>query len=454
MVFFRPETGTTYVSYYRGSASVTNHEKMLSYVKKVYGGDWFVANDLDEYDWIYNELYYTDVYCGIRKSENGLVWANGSPLQPEFESKEIINNSIANEWVFSEAYKLAYTTPYYGLYEIPGYILPEDITFTEYSVDMDVEASYQIVPQNTPLQLPTNAFLYESTNESVLTVSDNGLVTPKGNGVADVWVYSLDKAVRNKITFNVRDYVALEGLSLPNESIYLAVGENAICKAILTPVNTTRRNVTYLSSDESVVKVENGILIGIGEGTATVTASCEGFTAQMTVNVFTKATKLLLGDMVITASLTDGKIPLPQLTFNEGADLILEWRSTDESVAVIENGFIVPKKEGTTSIVATDLRSGLNADCLLIVYSQKAPSVSDVQKFDKNHLVLLDNGELYHWATSYRQKPTLIATCVKQITACYSLTALVLYFLHCASRYRRRWLSLPPIRFSLFPQVR
>lgn len=427
-VFYRPETGTTYVAYYHGSYSVTSYEKMLSYVKNVYGGDWFVANDLDEYDWIYNKLPSLYVYCGIRKTENGLVWADGSPMQPEFEIGEIINNDPDYGWRFSEdAYKLIYADVRYGLYEIPGYILPEDITFTEYSVDMDVEASYQIAPQNTPIQLPTNAFIYESANESVLTVSENGLVNPKSNGVADVWVYSLDKAVRNKITFNVRDYVALEGLSLPNESIYLAVGENAICKAILTPVNTTRHNVTYISSDESVVKVENGILIGIGEGTATVTASCEGFTAQMTVNVFTKATKLLLGNMVITASLTDGKIPLPQLTFNEGADLILEWRSTDESVAVIENGFIVPKKEGTTSIVATDLLSGLNADCLLIVSSQKAPSVSDVQKYDKNHLVLLDNGELYHWATSYRNKPTLIATGVKQIYAVYSNDALLLY---------------------------
>ena len=100
MVFYRPETGTTYVAYYHGSTSVTDYEKMLSYVKKVYGGDWFVANDLDEYDWIYNELHRTDVYCGIRKSENGLVWADGSPLQPEFKIGEIINNSPDDGWCF------------------------------------------------------------------------------------------------------------------------------------------------------------------------------------------------------------------------------------------------------------------------------------------------------------------------------------------------------------------
>ena len=79
--------------------------------------------------------------------------------------------------------------------------------------------------------------------------------------------------------------VAVSGVSLSQTSVTLAVGESANLGAAVSPSNATDKNVSWSSSDASVVSVSDGKLTAVKDGTATITATAGGKTATCTVTV-------------------------------------------------------------------------------------------------------------------------------------------------------------------------
>jgi len=419
-IFYRPETGTTYVAWEYGNS------QFADYLREAFGGGYLKIETADENEWLQKNVKGLGNSCfsaliSWDKLHNCYVWGDGTPLDLELfpnadvklDTQESYNISIENG-------KLQDGFGPGVLYEIPGQILPEDIAFREYTVDMDMDSTYQLAPQNTPVQLTADAFRYESSDEKVITVSDSGLVTPVGLGTADVWVWSLDKAVRNRVTFTVKDYVALEGLQLETSGEELAAGENLILSCRLTPENTTRKNVVYTSSDEKIAKVsDGGIVTGVASGKVTITATCEGFTDTVELTVYKKAKSLQLGNVAMSASLENTTMELPEVVTDSGAETVLSWRSTDPSVAAVEDGKLAIKALGTTSVIVTDKRSGLSAACLLIVSQEKTNPVRKIAHGTNNYnkWVLLEDGSLYVWNSDHISTPTLVTTGVKDFAA-------------------------------------
>ena len=377
-VYYRPETGTTYI--HIGGANGLA-QQFLEETLELETAPYVVLQDEAEAAALaqlcfgnndYNSSF--SVEAGIRydSAADKYVWSDGSAIDPaldpygymEKENRKLvlrIFKSYANEgdgW--EERYGCALTESSGShMFEIPGPILPTDITFEEYTVDMDLETTYQLAPRNTPVQLPADQFLYESTDETVIKVSATGLVTPVGKGTADVWVYSMDRAIKNRVTVTVRDYVALEGMEFPAKSLKLEMGVPVYAPAILTPADTTRRSVTYTTSDPSVVKVQDGTLTAVGKGTATITATCEGISATMEITTWVRATGLTYKTYTHTRRAEDCDTSLPELeVYPANADLDLKWTSDDESVLTVENGKLQAKSAGETYLRVTDQNSG------------------------------------------------------------------------------------------------
>lgn len=79
----------------------------------------------------------------------------------------------------------------------------------------------------------------------------------------------------NVATVNVKDPIQVTGISLfaPNT---MNVGTNAQCTVTITPDNATNKNVTWTSSDASIISVDqNGNLTAKSTGTATITVSSQ-----------------------------------------------------------------------------------------------------------------------------------------------------------------------------------
>lgn len=122
-----------------------------------------------------------------------------------------------------------------------------------------------------------------------LKVKDN----PKGNGIvkftqlaaSDGDVERGDEAIATtadkQIQINLKssipapdDKVAVTGVTVTPTSQKVKVGKSTTFIATVTPDNATNKEVTWSSSDESIATVnEDGVVTGVKEGTATITAT-------------------------------------------------------------------------------------------------------------------------------------------------------------------------------------
>ncbi|MFI3312692.1 MAG: protein kinase [Eubacteriales bacterium] len=79
--------------------------------------------------------------------------------------------------------------------------------------------------------------------------------------------------------------IAVTGLHLSTSSLLLEVGATGFLQATVSPDNATNQQVQWSSSNGGVVQVQGGTVIAYGSGTATITASCSGYSATCDVSV-------------------------------------------------------------------------------------------------------------------------------------------------------------------------
>ncbi len=74
-------------------------------------------------------------------------------------------------------------------------------------------------------------------------------------------------------------------ISLDQTSVQLAPGAETILVATVKPDDATDKTVTWTTSNEDVATVENGHVVAVGVGTATITATAGEYSAACTVTV-------------------------------------------------------------------------------------------------------------------------------------------------------------------------
>lgn len=138
---------------------------------------------------------------------------------------------------------------------------------------------------------------YAFVSDSALTTVIMPKVTTIGEGAfvacgSDLVIYGDTEAVRtyalNKSIKN-ESFVPVESLVLDNTALTMNIGDSATLVSTITPNNATVKNVSWSSSNSSVVSVDNnGNLVACGAGTAVISATaCDGSgkKAECTVTV-------------------------------------------------------------------------------------------------------------------------------------------------------------------------
>lgn len=164
--------------------------------------------------------------------------------------------------------------------------------------------------------------------------------------------------------------------SLPPVSVNLKIGESKEMTNYKTSVKSPNL-FTWVSSAPTVCSVsELGILKGVSEGEATITATHK--TRKM-INKYkvivdpVKATKILLSKTEVI--LEEGKLAkiTASITPENTTDKTIKWESSDKAIATVEDGNILAVKEGTCTISA--ISGDVRADCSVTVTAIKPTSV-------------------------------------------------------------------------------
>lgn len=253
------------------------------------------------------------------------------------------------------------------------------ISINPSEVNMLVGDSQNMAVQTFPNGIPTT-LSWSSSNNSVATVNENGLVSAVGVGNAII----IATNGRKSATCNVKvmqpqpNIPTLTGITLNRNTASIEAYETLQLSYTRNPSNAILETITWNSSDTSIATVDgSGLVTALKPGVATITAS-SGNISDSCVLTVTQSSLELLSLSLNTNNLEmeiDEKVGLILTKTPENAINQITWSSSDKTVATVNSsGLITAKNPGTATITA---KSGnISASCRVTV---KSPSTDNIQ---------------------------------------------------------------------------
>ncbi|MEE1365630.1 MAG: leucine-rich repeat protein [Muribaculaceae bacterium] len=278
------------------------------------------------------------------------------------------------------AYQSANYWEYFNIKEIVT--LSTSIALNQTTATLKATETLTLVATILPENTTDKSVTWASSNTSVATVDANGKVTAVAVGETTITATTTDGS---NLSASCKVTVAptlAESIALDKTEISLEATETATLVASVLPELTTDKSVEWSSSDEAVVIVDaNGLVTAIAVGEATITAtttddSNKSATCKVTV-VPTLAETITLDKTEISLEATETATLVATILPNLTTDKSVEWSSSDESVAVVdENGVVTAISIGEAVITATTADgSNLSASCKVSVIPTLAVSI-------------------------------------------------------------------------------
>lgn len=231
--------------------------------------------------------------------------------------------------------------------------------------------SATILPENATNKTIT----WSSTNSAIATVSStvNGIGKVQAKSAGDVTITALTGDGSNvSATCNYSIYNKTTSISLKETDIVLQPGENTLLTTEIKP-ESTNPNLTWTSSDENVVKVDNtGKIFAKNVGTAIIRVTTTDGTnksATCTVTVKIPAQQLIISQSKANVYQSDSFTLSATIYPTNTTNKTLKWISDNTIIASVDqNGVVTARKVGTATITCeTTDGSNLSATCLVTV---------------------------------------------------------------------------------------
>ena len=270
------------------------------------------------------------------------------------------------------------------------------VTVSQPSLSLEEGETATISYTVQPKDATTPDVSFSSSDTSVATVSNTGIVTAVAPGTATITVKTKDGGFTATVTITVKaKAVAVTGISLDKTELTLKSGEKATLTATVTPANATDKSVTWTSSDPPVAAIDNGEILAGKPGTATITVKTKdgGKTATCKVTVES-------GDVAVTGVSLDkteltlksgGKATLTAtVTPEDATDKTVTWTTSDAAVVAVDKGEVLAGKPGKATITVKTNDGGKTATCSITVEAATV-AVTGVS-LDKTELSLTEGG--------------------------------------------------------------
>lgn len=198
-------------------------------------------------------------------------------------------NSSTNELTFKSdkfsIYVLTYKDTYYSpSYPVTGIkVSPDTLTLTK------KDETAQLTAEVTPSYADNKRVTWQSSDEKVATVDENGKVTAVGNGTATITATSVSGSYTATVSVTVKIPVEIQKLTIEAEKETLTkIGESTELKVKIEPENADLQKLIWKSHNEKVaITDENGKVTAVGNGTAEITVTTEDgkITASIMITV-------------------------------------------------------------------------------------------------------------------------------------------------------------------------
>lgn len=238
-----------------------------------------------------------------------------------------------------------------------------EVQFSDSSIILEENKTYQVKYKVLPLTIKDDTLTWTSTDESVATVDENGLITAVTPGSVVIVGKSESGAHDNVDVTIVSEAKDDTAVRFDIENFDLKVTTSRRIYPIFTDNNTNYKSIEWTSSNELVATVsQNGMITGIKEGKTVVSARI-----RLNDDTYLSTSSNVTVTKKTTLSLSKGS----SASIDNGSALILNLTLSDKDVAVKQiigetsnNNIVqiirrpIPNDDGTISLTIKGMGIG------------------------------------------------------------------------------------------------
>ncbi len=260
----------------------------------------------------------------------------------------------------------------------------DSITLNYLNQTMEKGSTFTLKAIFAPVDASNQSVTYKSSDESIVTVDEKGIVKAVGKGIAKIIVTS--KEYKNKkAECSIEVILPVERLVLDKETAEILIGEKIQLSANYLSSNPINGALEWTSSDNSIAYVDsNGLVTGISAGETIITAKTIGgikATSKITVKTV-EAESIELNKTSENMEIGDTLTLIPTILPVNATNKTVIWTSSDPSVATVENGVITAIDVGSAIITAETIE-GIKASTKITVKTVEAESI-ELNKTSEN----------------------------------------------------------------------
>ena len=187
--------------------------------------------------------------------------------------------------------------------------------------------------------------------------------------------------------------VVATAIKLNTNDLTLEKGANEVLTVTYTPSNTTKKDLTWVSTNTGIATVADGIVVGVAVGSTEIIAKCGDATDRCKVTVVIPATGIGLDKTSLELMIGDSETLVASVEPAGSTDTVV-WETSDAAVATVTDGVVKAVGAGEATITAK--AGDQKAECKVTVLAVPAGAV------DLGIVMTREDGTKYklYWAKS------------------------------------------------------
>lgn len=248
------------------------------------------------------------------------------------------------------------------------------ITINKSNITIKEQASETLQINYNPSNATNKKITWKSSNNNIVKVDSNGKITGITAGSATITAISNDggyvatcKVTVESLSKNVT------GVSLNKKELSLVAGKEEKLIVTIAPSYAGNKNVKWETSDKSVATVKDGVVTANKKGTAEIKVISEDGQKEAIckVTVTSPPVESISFKNEKQTVYLDSKTTLKPVTTPTNSELENPiWKSSNEEVAVVEDGIVTALSIGETVITISNQDESISATTIIKVVNK------------------------------------------------------------------------------------
>ncbi len=267
----------------------------------------------------------------------------------------------------------------------------ERLTIYPTSVALVVNETLELKVTVKPTSAIGDGVMWSSSDESVATVDQNGVVKAKTVGITTITATVGYKNVTCRVYVNEKIF-KVAGVAIEPTELTLEKGQTGALTANISPANASNMSVKWSSDNPKIVTVDpkTGEVTAMDSGTATITVTTVdgGKTATCVVTVEAVVTGVTVEPETLTLIEGATKTLTATVLPEDAKDKTVTWSSSNPGIAKVDpqTGKVTGMGAGDATITATTVDGGKTASCVVKV------EISIIEGYGDLHIIHKSNG--------------------------------------------------------------